>query len=85
MLAEISGKSPQPADAMASNIFFRAATTLYPGDAASFKHDLDNAKDGLLDIRRRSDSKAMFYFLRNCRDSSNPTLVEGAVRELLLR
>jgi len=69
---------------MASNVMYRASTAIFPGTTASFKESLLKARDELLQIRARSDNKAMFYFLRNCKDLTDPMSVEGAVRELLL-
>jgi hypothetical protein len=66
----------------ASNVFFRAGSAIYPGNEETLINDLKNWQESALKLR--SDKKAMFYFLRNCRDFLKPNTVASAVSELLL-
>ena len=69
-------------DSENSQLYYRAATALYPGTADDFKHELEKSKERLIQLR--SDKKALFYFVRNCRDLSQPAALQGAISELLL-
>jgi hypothetical protein len=66
----------------ASNVLFRAGSAIYPGNDGTLNIELKNSEDFFLKLR--SDKKAMFYFLRNCRDFLKPDTVASAVGELLL-
>lgn len=65
----------------ASNILFRAGSALYPGNEESLLPEINKSHGALLQLTR--DKKALFYFLRNCRDFLKPGFVRGAVDELL--
>jgi hypothetical protein len=66
----------------ASNVLFRAGSAIYPGDEETLNAELKSSQDFFLKLR--ADKKAMFYFLRNCRDFLKPDTVNSAVGELLL-
>ena len=66
----------------ASNLLFRVGSAIYPGGDGMLSKDLKEFKR--LPVRLRSDKKALFYFLRNCRDFLKPNMVASAVNELLL-
>lgn len=63
----------------------KAAVTLYPGTQDAFMRDVEVTKSELLSTP--NDKKKMFYFLRNCKDFSDPQpeTVLNAVTELELR
>ena len=84
MLAEdhSNSQSERATYVTGSSIFFRAASTLYPGDANSFKNVMETVSESI--ARLAEDKKAWFYMGRNCRDFSERGYVALAVAELLL-
>lgn len=82
------GGNPESAESLrtsyvtGSNVFFRAASALYPGDALAFRQEMQKLQDQLLDVQ--SDKQRLFYFLRSCRDLSRRESIRAAIAELLL-
>jgi hypothetical protein len=65
-----------------TDVYAKASAALYPDTADAYHRTVGNLSDAIMKIR--SDQKALFYFLRNCKDFADPKpqAVDNAVIEL---
>lgn len=64
------------------DVYAKASVALYPGNGDAYNRDIANMSDAI--IKMKSNQQVLFYFLRNCKDFSDPKpqSVDNAIMEL---
>jgi hypothetical protein len=63
-------------------LYKMVGVAIHPDSVDDFKRQVD--EEGREFRRIQQDKRALFYFLRNCQSFSEPALLSGAIRELML-